>query len=110
MAGVAFPNGAEQFLVVVDLEFRVHAPLHQDSGPAERQGLLDLPEDGLIGQDIALVVTGPPVEVAEGATGDTDIGVVDVPVHQEGDHPVRMKPAAHPVGGLAQLLKFTGLQ
>ena len=59
--------------------------LQQQGRAAQVEGLLDLPEDHRLGEDPALGVAGQPVEGAEVAVGDAEVGVVDVAVDDEGD-------------------------
>src|SRR5262249_20136784 len=60
--------------------------LHQDTGAADRERLLDLLEDHGLRQQVALAdVAGAAVEGAEVAVGDADVRVVEVPVDDEGD-------------------------
>jgi hypothetical protein len=60
--------------------------LHQETGAAQRERLLDLLEDDRLRQEVTLTpVAGAPVERAEVAVGDADVRVVQVAVDDEGD-------------------------
>ena len=62
------------------------ATLHEEARAAHFERLLDLLVDHRLRQQIALAhVAGPPVERAEVAVGDADVGVVEVPVDDERD-------------------------
>ena len=76
------------------------AALHEHRRAAERERLLDLLVDHGLRQHVALAgVARPPVERAEVAVGDADVGVVDVAVDDERDL-VRVALArTHLVGG-----------
>src|SRR6059036_3652383 len=76
--GVAFLEGSQQIFVPFQGKRGVMAPLHQDAGTPQLQGLLDLLEENLLGVEVPLRrVPRKPVEGAEGALGDADVGVVD---------------------------------
>ena len=83
---VALLDRAEQLFVPVDAELGVVPALHEGAGAADCQRLLDLREDHLVRQDIALAhVARLAVERAEVAVRHADVGVVDVPVDDVGD-------------------------
>src|SRR5438270_13823443 len=80
------PDRAEEILVIVDAEIGVVAALHEQTGAAERERLLDLLEDDGLRQQVALArVAGLAVERAEVAVGVTDVRVVEIAVDDESD-------------------------
>ena len=73
-----------------------------------RLALVHLRADLLEAQHVAFGVLGPPVERAELAVGDADVGVIDVAVDDVGDRVLRM--VAPPLGvGQATQLEQIGL-
>jgi hypothetical protein len=97
-AGEALHDRAQQVLVPLDLEPGVQAALHQDLDPADVHHLLDLLEDGLARQNVAAVLAGLAVEVAELAADPADVGVVDVAPDDVGDARLGVLLPAHVVG------------
>ena len=77
---VARLDVAEEVLVPLDPQVGVVAALQEQRGAAQVERLLDLAEDHRLRQDVALGVHGRPVEGAEVAVGDAEVGVVDVAV------------------------------
>ena len=77
--------------------------LKQDLHAADRLALVDLGTDLLEAEHVAVLVLGATIECAELAIGDADVGVVDVPVDDVGDHPLRVAPPALGVGQLPKL-------
>src|SRR3990172_8922351 len=94
---------AQQIFVIVDLQARVQAPLHQDLGAAELRQLLDLLENLLLGKDIPLLRTRQPIEGAERTLDPTDIRVIDIPPDYVCDDRVRVQTPASGVGHGRQL-------
>ena len=95
-------DGAEEILVPLDRQVGVVAALQQQLHAAERDRLVDLPEDLLEPEDVALAEPDRPVERAEVAARDADVRVVDVAVDDVGDDPVRVLARADAVGQLAE--------
>jgi len=93
-------------MVLLDVSHEVQIPLERDVGivPALKQdlnstnglALVHLRPDLLEAQHVAFVVLGPPVERAELAVGDADVGVIDIAVDDVGDRVFRM--VAPPLG------------
>src|ERR1700687_5325479 len=73
--------------------------LHQNSGAAQVDGLLNFVEDHVLGMDVTLGVTHRPVESAEAAKLSTEVRVIDIAVDDVAYDAVRMQLAAHRVGG-----------
>src|SRR5450759_1548853 len=88
----------------------MESALHQYRRAAQIEGLLDLVEDLLLGQQIAAVGSRRSVEGAEIAPGKAAVGVVDVPVDDEGDHVSRHLPRASLGGELPHGKEVTGTQ
>src|SRR5665647_1263161 len=82
---VARLDAAEDPLEPADVEVGVQAALHHDGRAAERQRLLDLAVDVVLGQEVALAAPRLLVEGAEAATREAVISVVDVAVDDERD-------------------------
>ena len=91
------PDRPQHLEVVVAVEVRVDAPLQADLGGARLLRLDDAPGDLV---DLEQVGAAPQVqrqrtlgESAEPALEGADVGVVDVPVGDEGDHVADRSPA-----------------
>ena len=108
--GVTLLDAGEQVLVIIDLEVRVKAALHEDSRAAQRESFIDLLEDRLERLDVSFGRTHRPVEGAKRAVLRANIGVVDVAVNDVGDHAFRMEPLAHGVSLEADAEQIIGLQ
>ena len=67
----------EDVLVVVNLQLGVQAALEQNFDTALLDGVADLGENLLIGEEVSLVVTGGSVERTELASDPTHVGVVE---------------------------------
>lgn len=91
----------EQILVPVNFQIGVQTALHENAGAAEINGLLDFGEDRLPGKDVAFLVTRRPVKRTKAAVLGAEIGVIDVPVDDVADNPLRVQFAANGVGGHA---------
>ena len=94
---------AHQLEIPLERDVGVVSALQQDLHAADRLALVDLGADLLEAEHVAFAVLGPAIERAELAVGDADVGVVDVPVDDVGDHVLRMLPPPLGVGELAQL-------
>jgi hypothetical protein len=94
---------AHQIEVPLEGDVRIVAPLKQDLHSADRLALVDLGADLLEAQHVAVAMLRPTVERAELAIGDADVGVVDVPVDDVGDHIRRVLPPPLGVRQLAEL-------
>jgi hypothetical protein len=94
---------AHQLEIPLERDVRVVSALEQDLHAADGLALVDLGADLLEAEDVPLGVAGPAVERAELAVGDADVGVVDVPVDDVGDHALRVPAPPLRVGELAQL-------
>jgi len=107
---VAVTERAQQTFVPVDCQVRVVAALHQNAGPAQGKGFLDLLEQVFPRVEIAFGVARIAIERAERTAGDTNIGVVDVSIDDVSDDRVGMEPAPHAVGGERQIQELGILQ
>src|ERR1051325_7433195 len=94
---------AHQLQVPLERDVRIVPALEEALHPADRFALVDLLADLLERQHVALAVPGAPVERAELAVGDADVGVVDVPVDDVGDDVLGVELPAPLVGERAQL-------
>ena len=108
----------EQIDVPLHRQIRVVAALEQQLAAAERDGLVDLPEDLLEPEHVALTGTDRPIERAEVAPRHADVRVVDVAVDDVGDDAPGMLAGADVVGKAAeqrgrrlrvQLQRFRGI-
>src|SRR5690242_16228379 len=72
--------------------------LHQDSRSPQIDRLLDLVEDYLFRQDVALSVPRRPVKRAEAAVLRAEVRVVDIAIDDVGDDALRVPFAADGVG------------
>ena len=94
---IAAFDARQKFLIVVDLEARVQPPLHQDSGAAQSQRLVDLPVDRLERLDVTFRRAQGPVEGTECAILSTEISIVDVTVDYISHDLFGMQPPAQRV-------------
>jgi hypothetical protein len=94
-----------QIEIPLERDIRIVPALEQDLDASDRFALLDLGPDLLEAQDVALVMLGTAIERAELAISDTDIGVVDIPVDDVGDHVFGVLPPPLGICQLAQLQK-----
>ena len=100
--GVGRLDRPEQVLVVLDAVLGVVSALQHHLGRAEIDRLAAAAQDLLDRVRPALGVLRRPVEGAELARRDADVGVVDVAVDQVGDDAVRVATPADRVGRLAE--------
>src|SRR4029077_15645645 len=71
-------DAAEEVFVPLDREVGIVSALQQQLSAAERDRLVDLPEDLIEAEDVALAGPDGAVERAEVAARDADVRVVDV--------------------------------
>ena len=95
---VALLDGAEQILVPLNRQVGVVAALQQQLVAADRDRLVDLAEDLLEAEDVAVRGPDRAIERAEVAAGDADIRVVDVTVDDVAHDTLGMLAAADRVG------------
>ena len=100
----------EQVLEIFDLQIRIDAALHQHAGAAKVHGLLNLAEDLLFRENVALLVTHRPVEGAEAAVLGAEVRMVDVAVDDVARHALRVKLAPDGVGFHADADQVVALQ
>ena len=81
------PDLTEKLLEPVNAESGMEPPLHEKLGPPDVDKLGDLAVNRFRIEKIGVSILLVPVESAEFTSGNTDIGVVDIPVNHEG-HPV----------------------
>ena len=96
--GIARLDRAEQILVPGQRQIGIVAALHQHLHAADGDGLVDLAEQLLEAEDVAVRRADLAVERAEVALGDADVGVVDVAIDDVGDEPVGVLARADAVG------------
>ena len=82
---VTWDEGPHAKLSSAAIHDQLVAALEQERGPAQRERLLDLPEDDRLGEDVPLGIAGKTIEGAEIAVGHTEVRVVDVAINDEGD-------------------------
>ena len=88
----------EQILVPLQRQVRVVAALQQQLPAAERDRLVDLPEDLVEPEHVAVGRADRAVERAEVAPRDADVRVVDVAIDDVGDDALGMLAGADAVG------------
>ena len=79
------PDEVNQFQVIVKRQVGVEAPLEQDPAAAVVLEFREFGRQGVPSEDVAVVGPGRPVKGAEAAARNADVGVVDIPVDDEGD-------------------------
>src|SRR5579871_3841698 len=70
----------EQIFVIRKRQLGIEAALHENARPAESDSFLDLPGDGLEGQDVAVFCAHRAIKSAERAVLGAEIRVIDVAV------------------------------
>ena len=93
---------AEQVLVPLERQVGIVPALQQQLTAAERDRLVDLPEDLVEAEDVAFGRSDRTVERAEVAARDADVRVVDVAIDDVGDDAVGMLAGADLVGQPAE--------
>ena len=101
---VAGLHRAKEVFVPSDRQVRVVPALQQQLTAADADGLVDLLEDLVEAQDVAVGRADGPVERAEVAPRHADVRVVDVAVDDVGDDAVGMPARARGVGQLPEHL------
>src|SRR5262249_50269325 len=98
---IAFLDSRKQAFVIVDLEVRMDASLHENSRPAESKRFLDFLEYDVIGKNISFSIAFDAIERTESAEFFADIGVVDIPVDDVADNVIRMPMLTDLIGGVS---------
>ena len=106
--GEAPPGLAHEVEVVLERQGRVVAALEQHRGRALAGCEPDLLEHLVHREGVRLLVARPPVEGAELAVGDADVGVVGVRVDDEG-HPALRNPTEAQLLGQASHVEQRGV-
>src|SRR5438046_4783995 len=98
----------KKVLVIIDLQVRMHAALHQDARSAERNRFFDLLVNHMVGQDVGLTITLHAVERAKCAELFAHIRVIDIAIDDVADDIVRMETRAYPIScaGKIQKIRF----
>src|ERR1035437_1528645 len=96
--GEALLDAAEEVLVPLDFEIGVQATLHQHTGPAQVERLLDFFENRLLGQHVPFRVAHGAVERAEAAVFGAEVGVVDIAIDDVRGDALGMPLAADGIG------------
>src|SRR5660398_270874 len=78
-------DGREEVFIVVNIQVRVEATLHQDPRPPKFQCLFYLGEYLLLPEEITVTRAGGTVEGAEVTLSQTEVSVIDVAVNNERD-------------------------
>ena len=92
------PDEVNQFQVIGQRQRRVEAPLEQDAAAAVVLEFREFGRKLVPTQDVAVAGPGRPVKSAEAAAGNADVGVVDIPVDDEGDAVAGIETPAHLIG------------
>ena len=100
----------KDLLEPADVEVGRQSPLHHDRRAAQGQRLLDLAEDLVAAEQVALAAARRLVEGAEAAAREAVVGVIDVAVDDEGDVALRVQAAADFVGRRPQLEQVAVLE
>src|SRR5680860_1484460 len=85
-------DGREEVFIVVNIQVRVEATLHQDPRPPKFQRLFYLGEYLLLPEEITVTRAGGTVEGAEVTLSQAEVGVVDVAVNNERNLLLRHRP------------------
>ena len=100
----------KQVFVIIDLQIRMDAALHQNAGATESEGFFDLLIDDVIGQNVGFRITLHPIERAERAEFSANIGVIDIPVNDVADDVVRMETLPDGICGICEVQKIGFLE
>ena len=100
--GIALLDRAEQILVPRQRQVGIVAALQQQLHAADGDRFVDLPEQLVEPEHVALGRSDRPVERAEVALRDADVRVVDVAVDDVGDDALGMLAGADAVGEPAE--------
>src|SRR5262245_3108690 len=93
----------EQPLIVIDLQVRMNAALHQNARSAELDRFLDLLVDDIIRKNVGFRIALDAIESAEGAELSAHVCVIDVAVDYVTDDAVGMQPPANGVRSIRQI-------
>src|SRR5207249_11681045 len=88
--GIPLLDCAEQIFVPRERQVGVVPTLQEKLYTSDRNGLVDLVKELVEAEHVAVRRSDGPVERTERALGYTDVRVVDVPVDDVGDDPVRV--------------------
>ena len=100
--GIALLDRAEQILVPRQRQVGIVTALEQQLHAADGHGLVDLSKQLVEAEHVPFRRSDRPIERAEVALRDADVGVVDVAVDDVGDDPFGMLAGADPVGQPAE--------
>ena len=100
----------EQIFVPGDRQLGVQAALHQNFDAADIHHFLNLLEDDLARQNVAVLMAGDAIKVAEPAAHPADVGVVDVAAHDVGDNRLRVLAPANKIGQFRQVRQVRVLE
>src|SRR5271167_1798650 len=107
----ALLDAAQQGLIPLDLQIRMQPALQQDSCATQLHGFAYLLINSFEIKDIAFfrqLAFERAIEGAEGAVLSAEIGVIDIPVDDVGDHTLGMQLAAHRIGFHAETDQVVG--
>ncbi len=97
--GVLRAQSAQQVFVPFDAKVRVQSSLHQNTGAAELNRLVNLSADFVDGPHVGIGRAGPSIERAEGAHDVADVRIVDVAIDDVSDDIVRVASLANFISG-----------
>src|SRR5690349_16566942 len=92
----ALPDAAQHLFVPIDLQIRMQSALHQYAGTAKFHGLTNFVVNGFELEYVALFGLRSlqrTIKSTERAIFCAEIGVIDVPIDDVGDHALRMELA-----------------
>ena len=101
---------AQQIEIPLERDVRIVPALDEDLDAAERLHFIDLRADLLVAERPSFVVLGTPVERAESAVGDADVGVIDISVDDVRDDALGMEGFSHVVRFGAELQQRSVLE
>src|SRR6266540_5073667 len=99
---IARLDGSKQIFKIVNAEIGMNTSLHKDLCTTLCDRLLYLFENFVFGKYVCVGTVGFAVKRAEFAFIHADIGVVDVPINNEGHKPLRVKPLCYTVRKFSQ--------
>src|SRR5437764_284217 len=106
--GILCVQRPQKVLIPLDVEIRMQSALHQHTGAAEFNSLVDPSANFLDRMNVGVGFSRPPVERAESADDVADVGIIDVAIDYICNNIARIFPLSYLVSGKADANKVIG--